>query len=326
MKWIFFSGLAFLFVGCNGEPVSIMETTPYVETIPSHFPYMQVSTQNPTTNEGVALGRMLYYDNKLHPNQAMSCSQCHDQSNAFTDPVVNSLAHINIGWSSTFLWNGKVEGTLEDIMMFEVDEFFHTDLSVLNNDDEYPIRFERVFGVTTIESKHVAYALAQFFRTLNSYDSKYDRVLQGLETFTAAEANGYDIFFSERGDCFHCHGGALTTDNLMHNNGLDAMPDDGRFTITNNPADKGKFKTPTLRNIEYTSPYMHDGRYQTLEEVLTFYCWGLQDSPTIDPLMKNVGFPGGIDLNQQDFDDLISFLKTLSDESFLTNESLSDPF
>jgi cytochrome c peroxidase len=326
MKWIFLSSLAFLFIGCGGEGDSLQEVTPYVQTIPNHFPEMPVTADNPMTNEGVALGRRLYYDKKLHPTQSMSCSECHGQSTSFSDPVVNSLAHINIGWSDKFLWNGKIEGSLEDIMMFEVDEFFQTDLSVLNNDDEYPILFEKAFGVTTIRSKQVAYALAQFFRTLNSYNSKYDRVLQGLATFTPEEANGYEIFFSERGDCFHCHGGALTTDNQFHNNGLDANPADGRFSVTNNANDVGKFKTPTLRNIAFTAPYMHDGRYQTLEEVITFYSWGLEWSPTIDPLMKNVGFPGGIDLTQQDFDDLISFLHTLSDESYLTNKAISDPF
>ena len=145
----------------------------------------------------------------------------------------------------------------------------------MNDDDEYPILFEKAFGVSKIKSKQVAYALAQFFRTMNSYDSKYDQVLQGTATFTPEEANGDEIFFSERGDCFHCHGGALITDNDFHNNALDANPDDGRFTVINNPSDIGRFKTPTLRNIEYTAPYMHDGRYQTLEEVVSFYCFEL---------------------------------------------------
>lgn len=325
MKWIFLSTLILLFASCGKNGINLQEVTPYVETFPAYFPEMPVSAKNPMTNEGVALGRMLYYDKKLHPNQTMSCSSCHDQSSSFTLASVNSLAHINLGWANTFLWNGKIEGTMEDIMMFEVDEFFQTDLSILNEDDEYPILFEKAFGVSEIKSKHVAYALAQFFRTMNSYDSKYDKVLQGLATFTPEEANGYEIFFSERGDCFHCHGGALTTDNLFHNNALDANPDDGRFAITNNPSDKGRFKTPTLRNIEYTAPYMHDGRYQTLEEVVAFYSYGLQPSPTVDPLMKYVDFPGGIYLDQQDFDDLISFLKTLSDQSYLTNHGLSDP-
>lgn len=326
MKWIFFICLVFMFMACGENDINRQNVAPYVETIPSYFPDMQISADNPMTNEGVALGRMLYYDKKLHPNLTISCSECHTQSDGFSDPTVNSLAHINLGWASSFLWNGKVEGTLEDIMLFEVDEFFGTDLNVLNQDAEYPALFEKAFGVTNIKSKHVAYALAQFFRTLNSYDSKYDRVMQGLEIFTAEEANGYDIFFTERGDCFHCHGGALATDNLFHNNGLDANPDNGRFTITNNNSDIGKFKTPTLRNIEFTAPYMHDGRYQTLEEVITFYSYGLQWSPTVDPLMKNVEVAGGVNLNQQDMDDLIAFLRTLSDQTFLNNPELSDPF
>jgi len=326
MKLILFTVLSFLLIACGENAINPQEVTPYIESIPSHFPDMPVSANNPMTNEGVALGRMLYYDKKLHPTQAMSCSECHDQSTSFSDPTVNSLAHVNIGWSNAFLWDGKVEGTLEDIMLFEVDDFFGTDLQVLNDDEEYPILFEKAFGVTNIKSKHIAYALAQFFRTLNSYDSKYDRVMQGLETFTAEEANGYDIFFTERGDCFHCHGGALTTDNLFHNTGLDTDPADGRYTITGNTSDIGKFKTPTLRNIEFTAPYMHDGRFQTLEEVITFYSYGLQWSPTVDPLMKNVEIAGGVNLNQQDMDDLTAFLKTFSDHSYLTNPEISDPF
>ena len=302
------------------------DVTPYIEHFPSYFPSMPVSSDNPTTVEGVELGRMLYYDKLLHPNHTLSCSFCHNQSNSFSTASSNSLAHINIGWNTSFLWNGKVEGSLEEIMLFEVEEFFGTNLSDFNNHEKYPALFKKAFGVEEITSKELSYALAQFFRTLNSYDSKYDRVLQGLATLTPEEADGYDIFFSERGDCFHCHASAMWTDNLFHNNGLDANPHPGRSAVTGSPLDVGRFKTPTLRNIEFTAPYMHDGRYQTLEEVIDFYSHGLQWSPTIDPLMKNVNISGGVDLSAQDKINLIAFLKTLSDTSYLSRPSLSDPF
>ena len=326
MKWIFLISILVVFTGCwDGEIVRV-HTTPYTEEIPYYFPTMPVSADNPWTVEGVELGRMLYYDKLLHPTQSTTCSACHNQTSAFTTSASNSLAHINIGWANSFLWNGKIEGELEDIMLFEVEEFFGTNLDFLNNDDEYPLLFEKAFGVKEITSKEVAYALAQFFRTLNSYNSKYDRVMQGIESFSPEEYDGYDIFNTERGDCFHCHGSALFTDNLFHNNGLDTNPANGRFTTTSNAADVGKFKTPTLRNIEFTAPYMHDGRYQTLEEVIDFYSHGLQWSPTIDPLMKNVNIGAGVNLSASEKANLIAFLKTLSDTSFLTNPALSDPF
>jgi cytochrome c peroxidase len=295
-------------------------TTPYHLDYPSHFPDMFIPADNPLTEEGVELGRKLYYDKKLHPNQTMSCSSCHSQQTSFSSYANNSLPHINLGFYDKFLWNGKVEGTLEDIMLFEVEEFFKTDLSILQNDPDYPDLFFKAFRSRDITSKNAAYALAQFLRTVNSYNSKYDLYLQGLATFTPEELAGYNLFFNETGDCFHCHGGALMTDNDFHNNGLDNNPDDGRFEITNDPNDIGKFKTPTLRNIALTGPYMHDGRFETLEEVVSFYSTGFNWSPTADPLI----IPGAY-LTAEEEQNLVAFLKTLTDESFVTNQNLSDP-
>ena len=326
MRCILFVGLGLILVGCWDGTMVGHNPTPYAEDIPYYFPTMPVFLENPSTVEGVELGRRLYYDKILHASQAMSCSECHHQSNSFTTSASNSLAHINLAWNSSFLWNGKVEGYLEDIMLFEVEEFFSTNIDNLNNHSEYPLLFGKAFGVSEITSKEVAFALAQFFRTLNSYKAKYDRIQLGLESFTPEESDGFDIFYSERGDCFHCHGGALFSDNLFHNNGLDANPANGRYSISNNGADIGKFKTPTLRNIEFTGPYMHDGRYQTLEEVVDFYSHGLVWSPTIDPLMKNVNISSGVNLSPSEKANLILFLKTLSDTSYLTNPAVSDPF
>lgn len=319
-----FSLLVLLLASCKTDVVETYEPTPYVQSFPSYFPDMHYNEDNPMTEEGVALGRKLYYDKILHENEERACATCHEQGSSFTSQSSNALAHLNLGFASAFLWDGLIEGSMEDIMRFEVEDFFKTDVSRLQQHDEYPKLFYQAFGTSKITFKEIEYALAQFFRTLNSYNAKYDRKLQGLEGLTPQEWSGYDIFFTERGDCFHCHGGVLFTDNLFHNNALDANPGEGRFKVTNDPNDVGRYKTPTLRNIEFTAPYMHDGRFQTLEEVIDFYSEGLQDSPTVDPLMKHVG-SGGIALTAQEKADLIAFLKTLSDHSYLTNPNLSKP-
>jgi len=175
----------------------------------------------------------------------------------------------------------------------------------------------------------VTKAIAQFERTLISSNSKFDKYLLGEATLTPEELNGFNVFMDEtKGDCFHCHGdpyNPLWTDNLYHNNGLDATHTDiGRAAVTGDPSDVGLFKTPSLRNLIYTAPYMHDGRFETIDEVINHYSVGLVYSPTLDPLMKNIN-TGGVQLNPQDRLDLKAFLLTLTDESFVTNPKFSDP-
>ncbi len=310
--------------GCRNnveEPVVV--PTPYALPIPGGFPEMTIPADNPTTAEGVALGRQLYYDQRLDKDGARACATCHLQAQAFSSaPAV--LPHINLGWSRKFLWNGKISGSLEDIMLFEVEEFFQTDVDVLNSDPEYPGLFKKAFGVSKITTREIARALAQFSRTQISGNAKFDKFLRGETTLTNQEYLGYELYYTEKGDCFHCHATMFMTDNLMHNNALDTNPDPGYFTITGDSLDYGKFKSPTLRNIEYTAPYMHDGRYATLEEVVEFYSSGLQKSATVDPLMKNLG-QGGIQLNAEEKAALVAFLKTLSDPDFLHNSELANP-
>ncbi|NOY51808.1 MAG: c-type cytochrome [Chlorobi bacterium] len=303
----------------------IYKPTPYDLQKPEGFPDLFIDSDNPMTVEGVKLGRMLYYDSIIDKDHSRACAGCHSQEESFTLSSVNSLAHINLGWNGVYLWNGKIEGRLEDIMLFEVEEFFETDMSKLNNDTIYPELFKKAFNADVVTSKEVSYALAQFERTMISANSRWDRYLRGELTLTQAEAQGYELFFTEKGDCFHCHGTILFTDNLFHNNGLDSLPEPGRELISNNPDDKGKFKSPTLRNIMLTAPYMHDGRYETIEEVIDFYSHGVKWSPTIDPLMKKVG-NGGVQLTQQEKNNLIAFLKTLTDTTYINNPELSDPF
>jgi len=299
--------------------------TPVTINYPSNFPDMVIPDDNLPTKEGIALGRALYYDKILSKNQDKSCSSCHDQTKGFTTFQSNSLAHINLAWNHQYLWNGAIQGTLEDVMLFEVNDFFETNIQLLNDNATYKALFMRAYGINEITSKDVAYALAQFFRTLNSTDSKFDRFMKGEVNLSPEEWDGYDIFFTERGDCFHCHGTVLFHDNIFGNNGLDIDPDAGLYAITGNMTDYGKFKTPTLRNIELTAPYMHDGRFQTLEEVVQFYSLGVKhESPNLSPLMK-YSANGGVQLSMQETQNLIAFLKTLTDNTFITNPELSNP-
>ena len=322
LSLIFFALL--LLSGCTDN----VEDPAYVPSaynlqIPQGFPDMTIPPDNPLTEEGVALGRKLYYDKKLDKNGDRACATCHLQNKAFTSgPDV--LPHINLGWSNNYLWNSKVSGTVEDIMRFEVEHFFETNVDVLNGDEEYPTLFKQAFAVDKITTDEVVKALAQFFRIMNSGNSKFDKFLRNEAEFTNQEYLGYELFYTERGDCFHCHATMFMTDNIMHNNALDTDPDPGYFAITGDSLDYGKFKSPTLRNIAYTAPYMHDGRYATLEEVVEFYSTGLEKSATVDPLMKNLS-AGGVQLNTEEKAALVAFIKTLSDPDFLANPELSDP-
>jgi cytochrome c peroxidase len=306
-------------------PSETWNPTPYELVIPQGFPDVFIQNDNVLTVEGIQLGRMLYYDSIIDLKSNRACASCHLQENSFSLSLDNCMPHLNLAWSNAFLWDGKVEGSLEEIMLFEVEDFFQTDLTKLNNHTEYPDLFFKAFGTRNITSKEVAYALAQFERTKVSSNSKWDKYLRGEATLSQAEALGFEVFYTEKGDCFHCHGTILFTDNQFHNTGLDSIPSQGRAAISGNQNDIGKFKSPTLRNIEFTSPYMHDGRFETLEEVIDFYSTGVSWSPTIDPLMKKVN-QGGIHLTDEDKINLIAFIKTLSDTSYLYNPALSSPF
>ena len=322
--------ISFLFLSflLLGGCINNVENPTYVPTaydlvIPHGFPEMNIPADNPLTVEGVELGRKLYYDKKLDKNGARACATCHVQSNSFTS-ASEVLPHVNLGWNNNFLWDSKVSGTVEDIMRFEVVEFFETNVDVLNSDSEYPTLFKQAFGVEEITTNEVVNALAQFFRIMNSGNAKFDNFLRDKADFTNQEYLGYELFYTERGDCFHCHATIFMTDNILHNNALDTNPDPGHFAISGDSLDYGKFKSPTLRNIEFTSPYMHDGRYATLEEVVEFYSAELEKSATVDPLMKNLS-AGGVQLNDEEKAALVAFLKTLSDPEYLINPELSDP-
>lgn len=303
------------------------QLTPYTVNYPSYFPALSIPGDNPLTVEGINLGRHLYYDTILS-NSGLSCSSCHKSNEAFSSSSANSLPHINLAWNNQFLWNGKISGQVEDIMTFEVEDFFHTNISKLNNSEYYRNEFKKVYNVDVISSKNVAYALSQFFRVLVSANSLCDKFFQHTGWFSNSEMNGFVIFTTEKGDCFHCHTLGLFTDNKFHNIGLDSVftgVNKGRNNITGNPSDMGLFKTPTLRNIELTPPYMHDGRYATLLDVVEHYNSKVKHSSTLDPIMTKPSKMYGLGLTPTEKQDLVAFLRTLTDTNFIHNPLLQKP-
>lgn len=333
-KYIVISFAIFLyFSACkktdNNDNIPLKETPTELD-IPKFFPKMEFPADNKMTAERLALGRKLYYDPILS-NDGRSCSSCHYQEQGFTfddGAGTTILPHINLGWSKSFLWKGEKQMSLENMMLYEVDEFFGTDMSKVNANVEYKKLFKEAFGVDKITSKEIAYSLAQFFRSLISGDSKFDKYRRHEAMLTPEETRGMEMFFTEKADCFHCHGNMLFTDNLFHNTGLDStFPySKGRYDITGLNADIGAYKTPTLRNVALRKRYMHDGRFRSLEEVIEFYNSGVHpNSPGIDPLMILPQKEYGLQLTEQDKSDLLAFLNTLTDYTFINNPDLGKP-
>ena len=304
-----------LLAGCSTEP------SPYDLVLPEGFPAQDIPEDNPLTVEGVALGRALYYDSALDGRgMQRACADCHwqDQSFSSTDGV-GVLPHVNLGWSLNFQWDGAGGSSVEDAMDLSVVQAFQPRPKDLEHHDD---AFLAAFGHPA-SAESAGAAVAQFLRTLVSGESRYDRFERGEIELSDAEMRGRYVYFSEQGDCFHCHGTILLTDDRFHNNGLDAeVAGTGRETFTGDPLDAGQYKTPTLRNIERTAPYMHDDRFATLEEVVAFYSSGLQPSETIDPLMK-FAHQGGVQLGPIQQADLVAFLRTFTDETFLTDPRFS---
>lgn len=278
------------------------------------------------------MGRKLYYEKKLSqggPLAGKACASCHIQANSFYSnrpSKIEVIPHFNMAWSNQFLWEGKKEGNLESVMLFEVEDFFQADFSTIRSDSTYQRLYKSAFEDDSINSKNTAYALAQFLRTLISGNSRYDNYLKTLwganvegASLNTQEMKGMEIYLSEnKGDCFHCHGGLsnpLLTNNAYVNNGLDAMPDSGLAVYTKNSGDVGKFKTPSLRNLVFTAPYMHDGRFATLEDVVDFYAdQVVMSSPNIDGNMLKMR-----SMSPQERSDLVAFLKAITDSSFTVN-------
>lgn len=313
-------------------PGDTVKMTPYNLPYPPYFPKAVILDDNQLYEERIQLGRMLYYDPILS-NDGRACASCHLQSNGFTVPgMVNGmpvLPHVNLAWYTNYMWDGSKKGTVEDLMLFEVKDFFGTNLGKVNASQQYRDLFKKYYKADTISYKELSYALAQFIRTLVSGNTRYEQHLRGTTTFTSDELAGWRIFNTEKGDCFHCHVSPIMTDNLFHNTGLDSPYirniDKGYYNVTGNPSDMGKFRTPNLRNVALRSHYMHDGRFTTLEEVVEFYNSGVKWVSTLDPIMTKPGKEDGLNLTEQEKHQLVLFLKTLTDSTFITDPKLGRP-
>jgi len=336
-----FSPIAELSGGTN-HIVIAPNAAPYHLTISQFAPQPDLPRDNPLTGEGVELGSKLFFDRRLSSNDRLSCAACHRPNEALSDPrrfsrgvlgaigTRNAPALENLAWKSSFFWDGRAATLREQVLQpiqnpIEMHESLADVVSKVSADKDYPRLFQNAFGSPEISSDKIARALEQFLLVQVSFDSKYDHVMNGQASFTAQEQRGFELFNTEYdpyhgqygADCFHCHGGVMFQTQNFANNGLDsAFYDLGRYKITQRAGDEGKFAVPSLRNVAVTAPYMHDGRFRTLEEVVEHYCTGMKRSATLDPnLAKHPD--GGVPLSADDKRALVAFLKTLTDEKFL---------
>lgn len=349
MQKIIFSFLiAFLIFGFAAQ-----FSTPYTFPELKYFPKMPVAENNPVTVEGVKLGRFLFYDKILSSDSTFSCASCHKQQFAFSGgPVAynegrygtlmkrNTMPLFNLAWYPSYFWDGRAS-SIETQIFHPVREKNEMNLDwmvaakQLEQNAFYKKLFFDAFGKQKIDSVLIANSIAQFLRTMISYNSKYDLVLDRTRKLNEKEYAGLGLINDQtKGDCLHCHitdGGVLGTIGKFSNNGLDAIsdplnyPDNGRGAVTGNINDNGKFMIPSLRNLAFTAPYMHDGRFKTLQEVLKFYSEGVQKSANIDSKME-FAHKGGANLTCEEQENIIAFLLTLSDSVFITNPEFSDPF
>ncbi|OIQ23000.1 cytochrome c peroxidase [Lacinutrix sp. MedPE-SW] len=333
-------------VSCSNESqVAVYEPIPMVIETPSNFPDISYNLDNnPITQAGFELGKKLFYDGKLSSNNAIACAFCHEQAFAFTHHGHN-LSHgvnggigfrnaqpiQNLAYQTSFMWDGSASHLdLQPIIPItselEMGESLSNVIQKLSAEPYYQEQFTRAFNDGEINTENMLKALSQFMVAMVSSNSKYDKFIRNEDnvTFTALEANGLSTFETK---CAGCHASSLFTDQTFRNNGLSINPqlnDLGRYNIGNNPNDLYKFKVPSLRNVEVSFPYMHDGRFTTLEAVLEFYNSGITDNGNVDEsLLKDDG-TYGIDLSDYEKESLIAFLKTLTDYEFLNDERFAE--
>lgn len=354
-------------------PVQPGDPTPYDFNLSAQFEdidpaFDNTPSDNATTNEGVELGRHLFYDVRLSKNNTISCASCHKQENAFTDPdrfsrgfnneitSRNSMSIVNMRWQRLFFWDGRAPSLEEQVLMpiqdqIEMGMTLDEMTDKLKGIDIYPDMFAAAFGSKDITSDRVSKALSQFIRTLVSQNSKFDEAYGKSDAairqlLTTEEYLGYKLFIthvdpdygsgknvpgsaSRGANCGDCHKTALLTTSLFTNNGMDSLTKDpGYGKISGKNKFDGTFKTPTVRNAELTAPYMHDGRFATLEEVIDHYDEHVLDHPNLDTQISEAGntWPGRLDLTDQEKDALIAFLKTLTDLELTTNPKYGSPF
>lgn len=323
------------------QPLSAAGTTPIRLTIPNGWPKpaFDIFAGNPLTEEAFQLGRKLFYDGRLSKDGNFACSSCHQQfaafatydhdlSHGFNDAFTtrNAPGLFNLAWMTTYHWDGginhiEVQPLAPLTAVNEMAESIDNVLLKLKKDPVYKKMFKAAFGTNDITSQRMLKAIAQFIGTIVSYNSKYDKVKRGEKTFTATEQRGYDFF---KVKCSSCHAEPLFTDNSFRNNGMEmnkSLNDVGRMKATGDSSDFLKFKVPSLRNLNYTFPYMHDGRYYTVGQVLEHYRTKIVTTqPTLDTLLKD-----RISMSNLQKSDLINFLRTLNDTTLVNTPRFAQP-
>ncbi len=336
-------------ISCKKETPLEIFPVPVKLQVPGNFPAVSDDPDNPLTAEGIELGRMLFYDTRLSGNNRISCASCHRQDLAFSDGLALSNIGVsakkldrhaptlfNLVWSKNGLfWDGGSKNLESQAFgpLSSADEM-HQDLYELEAElkavPDYVKRFSIAFK-DGIKSANVIKALAQFQRTLVSGNSKYDQYIrkESGAVLSELELSGLSLVQTK---CKGCHSGELFTDNRFHNNGLDAFFSDekegifqGHFRVSFNAGDLGKFKTPSLRNIMLSAPYMHDGRFKTIDDVLDHYQNGVKESATTDPLLYQNNNLTGIPISLSERKAIIAFLEALTDEAFISNKKFSNP-
>ncbi len=335
---------------------SDIPTGPYTLKYPANFGNrINVPDNNPTTKQGVYLGRMLFYEPLLSANNKISCGSCYQQNKAFTDGKVfstgvdgalterNSMSLVNLLWARKLFWDGRVTGLEAQAVVpmtnpHEMGQSIAVSTKKLTDSKRYGTIFKLVYGDSNITGERIVNAIAQFERTLISANSRYDQYLEGAYKPTEMEQAGMTLFNQppnpEKGirgaNCTHCHGGPKNYLELFHNNGLDSISKDrGIAVLTGSTIDARRFKVPTLRNITLTAPYMHDGRFKTLSEVIDHYSDHMKQSPSLSAFLQgesNVKGQLSLHLSETEKQQLLAFLKMLTDTAFINNRQFSNPF
>lgn len=331
-------------IGCKRDS-SMANLTPLDEhitfSVPRGWPQPVYNfSNNPLTQSGFELGRRIFYDTRLSKDSTVSCATCHQQFAGFSNldhplshgvyglfGVRNAPGLFNDAWQKTFFWDGgvvNIENQPINPMQnpVEMGETLQDVINKISSDATYPGMFKNAFGDPTVNSQRIFKALALFMVSMVSDNSRYDKYMRGDAdgSLTTQELHGLQVF---RDKCASCHKEPLFTDLSYRNNGLTVNPslnDSGRFRITLDPDDWHKFKVPSLRNVALTAPYMHDGRFTTLDAVVEHYRTGIYQSPTLDTALTN-----GISMTDSDKADVISFLQTLTDTSFVHDSRFAQP-
>ena len=339
-------------------PGPLLPELPYVYAVPplpDHFNSILLTfwestpDGNPITDGGATLGRVLFYDRDLSVDSNVRCASCHKQAAGFADPQASSEGHaggftrrnashlVNQFFVREQFWD-KRANSLEEQVLMPIQDQVEMGMSLgslttrLRARAYYPALFAQAFGDDSITSDRVARALAQFVRSMASYRTRYDEgESDGFAGFSSLELDGKTLFFNGQTRCNHCHMTANFFNRDARNNGLDEVyADNGLGEVTEDPADNGKFKVPSLRNVALTAPYMHDGRFTTLEEVVEHYNSGVRQHPNLDDRLTVDGHTGGVPvqlgLSEYDKQALVAFMKTLTDFPLITDERFADPF